>query len=93
VRWNAPPPGFIKLNFDGSHFYNFAAGRFIIRDWVGKLIKAAVAPYGDTSILVAEARALCDGLHEAIKAEFQSLVIEGDNSTVIRANRGSIHSP
>lgn len=93
VWWNAPPQGFVKLNFDRSLFQNFAAGGFIICDQASNLRKAGAAPYGDTSILVAEARALRDGLREVIKAGFQFLLIEGDNSTVIQAIKGATHTP
>jgi len=82
VRWNAPPQGFFKLNFEGSHLHNSAAGGFIIKDWTGNLLKARAALYGDSLILVAEARALRDGLHEAVKAGFKHLVGEGHNTTV-----------
>ena len=62
VRWHPPSPGFVKLNFDGSLINSAATGGFIIRDWTGKLVKAEAGYYGETSILVAEARALRDGL-------------------------------
>ena len=92
--WGGTPPrGSVKLNFDGFCFHNSAAGRFIIRDWAGRLIKAGAAPYGDTSILVAEARALQDGLQEVIKKGFQSLEIEGDNIMLIQAIKGPHHMP
>jgi len=92
VRWN-PPSGSIKLNFDGSCFHNSAAGGSIIRDWAGRLIKVRAAPYGDTSVLVAEARTLRNGLQEAVKQGFQYLEIEGDNIMVIQAIKGSTHMP
>jgi len=61
VRWHPPQPGIIKLNFDGSYANSSAAGGFLLRDWMGRVIKAAVANYGHTSSLVAEARAVKDG--------------------------------
>ena len=93
VRWYPPPPGFVKLNFDGSLINSSAAGGFIIRDWTGRLIKAGATYYGDTSILVAEARALRDGLRLAIQAGFTNIIIEGDNKTVIQALKGMVHVP
>ena len=68
-------------------------GGFIIRDWAGNLLKAGAAPYGDSSILVAEARAMHDRLHEAVKAGFKHLVIEGDNTMVIQVIKGMISVP
>lgn len=52
---------------------------------LGKLFKAGAVNYGSTSIIVAEARALKDGVHAAIQAGYKRLLIEGDNSTLIQA--------
>jgi len=90
VRWNAPPPRVVKLNFDGSLSHNSAIGGFIIRDWISQLIKVGAAHYGESSILIAEARALRDGIKAATKVGIKHLLIEGDNATVIRALRGGI---
>jgi len=49
--------------------------------------------YGTTSILVAEARALRDGLQVAIQAGIRNLNIEGDNKIVIQAIEGKIRNP
>ena len=62
VRCYPPSPGFVKLNFDGSLINLSAIGGFIILDWTGKLIKAGVSYYDNTSIFVAEAKALQDEL-------------------------------
>jgi len=43
-----------------------------------------------TSILVAEARALRDGLNLALQAGIHQLIIEGDNKIAIQALEGSI---
>ena len=66
VKRYPPPQGFVKLNFDGSLINSSAAGGFIIWDWTGRLVKADATCYSDTSILVAEAIALRDGLRLAI---------------------------
>ena len=88
-----PPRGSVKLNFDGSLHYSSAAGGFIIRDWAGKLIKAGAVSYGDASILVAEAQALRDGLHEAAKLGIKNILIEGVNALVIKALQGTLCTP
>ena len=93
VRWHPPSPGFVKLNFGGSLINLAAAGSFIIRDWTGKLVKAGAGYYGETSILVAEARALRDGLRSAIQARFKQIAIEGDNNIVNQALKGHIQVP
>jgi len=50
---------------------------------MGKLIKVEASYYGDTSIIVAKAKALRDELRLAIQAGFNSIVIEGINMIVI----------
>jgi len=93
VRWRAPPMGSVKLNFDGSFQHSSAAGGFIIRGWGGNLIKAGAAHYGDATILVAEARALRDGVRAVVEAGFKKVVIEGDNAIVIQALQGRCKVP
>lgn len=93
VRWNPLSPEFVKLNFDGSLINSSAAGDFIIRDWTGKLVKAEVHFYDNISIIVAEARALRDGLWLAIQVGFKQIAIEGDNKIVIQSLKGHIQIP
>jgi len=90
VRWNAPPPGVVKLNFDSSLSHKLAAGGFIIGDWIGQLIKARAAHYGESKILIAETRALRDGIKAAANLGINRFLIEGDNATVIRTLRGEV---
>ena len=73
ARWNPPPPGFVKINFDGSLSNSSVAGGYVISDWTGKLLQAGTANYGTTSMVVAEARALRDGVSAAIQSGFNSL--------------------
>jgi len=93
VRWNAPPLGVVKINFDGSLSQNSTAGGFIIRDWTGKVIKAGAAHYREPSILVAEARTLRDEVKAVANARFKRVLIEGDHATVNRTLRGEASSP
>jgi len=88
IKWHPPPPGFVKINFDGSLLNSSAAGGYVLRDWTGKLLKIGVTNYGHSSIVVAEARAVKDGVSAAIQAGYRSLLIEGDNTTVIQALTG-----
>jgi len=88
-----PPPGVVKLNFDGCLSHHSAADGFIIRDWSGQLIKAGAAHYGESGILVMEARALRDGVIAAAHLGIKHLLIGGDNATVIRALQGEVSPP
>ena len=90
----APPmPGFIKINFDGSLYDNLAVSGYMIQDWTSTVLKVGSAYYGQTLIIVAEARELRDGVYEAIKAGFNKLTIEGDNLIVIHVLKGTISVP
>ena len=93
VRWDPPPPGFVKINFDGLLLNSSAAGGCVLRDWTGKLLKIGAANYGTTSITVAEARALKDGVSATIQAGYRRLLIEGDDNTVIQALIGKTQVP
>ena len=49
--------------------------------------------YGNTPVVMAESRALRDGLQEALKFGYSRLDIEGDNSIVICVLRKEIEVP
>jgi len=85
VRWFVPPLGFVKLNFDGSYRGSAAAGGFILRDWRGQPLQFGSYNYGTVTITVAEARAMRNGIFHTLRTGYRQIIIEGDNSTVIRA--------
>ena len=60
----------MKINFDGSLQNNSAARGYILRDWRGNVLKIGSAYYGHMSIIVAEGRALRDGVKEALTARY-----------------------
>ena len=60
---------------------------------MGKLLKAGVANYGSTSIMVAEARAMKDRVSAVTQVGYKSLLIEGDNTRVIQVLVGKIQVP
>ena len=85
----APPdPEVVKLNFDDSNNHYSATRGFILRDWTGKVIKLGTTNYGQSLSLVAEARALKDGLCMAIQTGYSTKCVEGDNLIVIQASKG-----
>ena len=57
----------------------------MIHDRTAKLLKAGTAYYGNTSILVAKARAMHE-LAATIQMGFDRIIIEGDNEIFIQAN-------
>jgi len=93
IRWHSPNPHWIKLNFDGSLQNSSAAGGFILRDWRGASLLTGASNYGASSIIVAEARALRDGVQAATRAGYRWLQVEGDNLTVIEALQGKSAIP
>ena len=93
IRWQPLIPFRIKLNFDGSLQNTSAAGGFILRDWRGASLMTGALNYGASWILVAEGRALRDGVHATIMAGYSRLQIEGDNVIVIEALQGKATIP
>lgn len=93
IMWRKPPGGFVKLNFDGSKSSQGAAGGYLIRDWTGRFLQAASFNLGCSSVLVAEATALRNGVQAAVQAGFKNIHIEGDNRTLIQAVLKEIHVP
>ena len=70
-----------------------AAGGFILRDWGGASLLTGTSNYGASSIIVAEARALRDGVHTATEAGYRWLQIESDNLIVIEPLQGKSAIP
>ena len=93
IRRQPPTPGTVKLNFDGSLQGNSAAGGFIIQDWRGEILVMGASNYGDTSVILAESRALRDGLVAALNYDFYNLEVEGGNSMVVGAFNKEIEVP
>ena len=93
IRWEPPSPGRVKLNFDGSRQSGLAAGGYVIRNWRGMILKLGAASYGRASILLAEGRALRDGIQAAFLSGYRSMEIEGDNKIIIQAIQGQISVP
>jgi len=93
VRWQPLIPGRVKLNFDGFLQNNSAAGGYIIRDWRRAVLKLGATYYGNALIIMAEGRALIDGVKEVIAAGYRKLDIEGDNLIIIKALQGTAMVP
>ncbi|KAL6141888.1 hypothetical protein ACLB2K_060174 [Fragaria x ananassa] len=75
IKWTPPPPGVLKINFDGSVVQpsSNAAMGFLLRDDAGCPIVAAARSFGKTTVPVAEAIALRDSLLKAKEKEFKKL--------------------
>jgi len=93
VQWEPPPTGRVKINFDGSVLHTSAARGYIICDWRGTILRAGSHQYGCASVIMAEARALRDGLQAATVAGYKDIIVEGDNQMIINALLGTISTP
>ncbi|KAL6222640.1 hypothetical protein ACLB2K_006032 [Fragaria x ananassa] len=88
IRWSPPLKDKVKLNFDGSVKSNYAVGGFIFRNPLGSPLAAAVFNFGSTSVLVAKALALHNGLIDAKRRGFKKVEVEGDFKLVIDVING-----
>ncbi|XP_024190243.1 uncharacterized protein LOC112194231 [Rosa chinensis] len=84
IKWQPPPSGFYKLNFDGSVIGNkSAASGFVLRDEHGTHIVAGSRNIGISYVPVAEGNALRDGLYHALINNCKKVLVEGDSKLVI----------
>lgn len=81
LKWQLPPPGTWKLNFDGASKDNprLSGGGGLIRDEVGNLIRAFVFKCGISIALIAKIWALLHGIELAAKLGVVKLVVETDS--------------
>lgn len=84
-NWIPPPPGFLKLNFDGSLRGNSGLCGFgyVIRDHQGDIIRVIVGPLGHGDSTKAEVLSLLHGLRELKRIGVSLGCVEGDSKVVI----------
>ena len=85
ISWNKPPPGYYKLNFDGSFKNGNANIGSIIRNNKGEIIDIYNLQTNEGSALLVEARALLEGIIRASGRGITNHMIEGDGLTIINA--------
>ncbi|KAL0014186.1 hypothetical protein SO802_001255 [Lithocarpus litseifolius] len=86
--WQPPPPSIFKLNFDAALFSALNKSGFgaVIRNEKGEVMAAMAAKGPEVSCSEeAEYLACRKAIEFAIDAGFSELVIEGDNSSVMKA--------
>ncbi|XP_060170637.1 uncharacterized protein LOC132601572 [Lycium barbarum] len=81
VYWRLPYERWYKCNTDGTSKGNPGPSSygFCVRDWHGDLIYAECKELGLNSNVVAEARAMMEGLVYCVNHEFHPLVLETDS--------------
>jgi ribonuclease HI len=91
VRWTPPPPGWFKLNFDGS-VYNDGSSRSsiggVIRDSTGRIIVSFAEKTEHSTVGIVEARALRRGLQLARELGLDRILAEGDDLVLVQLLRG-----
>ncbi|ONI16518.1 hypothetical protein PRUPE_3G103800 [Prunus persica] len=83
VKWNRPPLGWVKFNFDGYVHNNSATIGFIIGNSDGHALLARAKKIGEVTITVAECLALRDGLAYMVHNGWGKVLVEGDSKIVI----------
>ncbi|ONK56403.1 uncharacterized protein A4U43_C10F8180 [Asparagus officinalis] len=85
VKWAAPEPDWMKLNFDGAVSKGVAGCGYALRDSEGAILAAGCCGAPDLNVLDAELRGLWSGLKLAAKVckRGQKLWIEGDSLVII----------
>ena len=56
----------------------------IFQNWTGRLLQTGSTHYGTASILVAEDRAMRDGLYAAVQVRYHNIIVEGDIKSSFR---------
>ncbi|XP_077241786.1 uncharacterized protein LOC143882203 [Tasmannia lanceolata] len=94
-RWEAPPEGYLKINFDGSSLGNPGPAGIggLARNSAGVVSWAFAGPIGRSDSSEAEVKAAFQGIHRLSKDMFDKVIVEGDSSNVISWLSGKIAPP
>ncbi|XP_077231488.1 uncharacterized protein LOC143864444 [Tasmannia lanceolata] len=94
-RWEAPPEGYLKINFDGSGLGNPGPAGIggLARDSTGVVSWAFVGPIGTSDSSEAEVKAAFQGIKHMGRDIFDKVIVEGDSSNVISWLSGKIAPP
>ena len=95
MKWNLPPVGFLKLNFDGNFFKHIHLGGIggVIRDSSGLVVKKLSGPVSSSDSNGAEVSALLFGCRELCKLGGYKAIIEGDSFSAIQWASGKSTFP
>ncbi|XP_027158138.1 uncharacterized protein LOC113759763 [Coffea eugenioides] len=86
LSWSFPPYPYAKLNVDGSSFGNpgFAGGGGILRDHIGRVLRAFSTFYGPRTNMESEAMALLEGLRLSMSLGLPKLIVHMDSKQVLQ---------
>ena len=88
-KWEPPPSGWFKLNFDGAARGNpgIAGIGCIVNDDGGKWIGKLASPIPPTTNNMAELEAVHKGIQICISLGVTKVIIEGDSQIILNALR------
>ena len=91
--WTPPPPGFIKINFDGASKGNSGPAGYgaVIRNSTGEILTLTAGYLGETTNNVAELTGLLQGLQQALALGIHNIILEGDSQIVIQLITKILH--
>jgi hypothetical protein len=91
--WTPPPPGFIKINFDGASKGNPGPAGYgaVIRNSTGEILTLTAGYLGETTNNVAELTGLLQGLQQALALGNHNIILEGDSQIVIQLITKILH--
>ncbi|KAK0603530.1 hypothetical protein LWI29_005964 [Acer saccharum] len=86
LSWTAPPPGWVKLNVDGSRISDsgFIAAGGIIRNERKSWLVGFALNKGSGDVIEAELWGIFEGLNLAWKAGFRKVEVESDSMYAVR---------
>lgn len=86
-KWDNPPPGWFKLNIDGSARGDLITKGGVIRDHDGKFVAGFSNCYGQGSNNVEEFLALRDGLKLCKGLQLSRVILESNTTLVVDSIR------
>ena len=88
-KWEPPPSGWFKLNFDGAARGNLGVASIgcIVNDDCGKWIGKLASPLPPTTNNLVELVAIDKGLQLCINIRVPKVIIEGDSQIILNALR------
>ncbi|XP_075082433.1 uncharacterized protein LOC142166835 [Nicotiana tabacum] len=95
VTWQLPYEGWFKCNTDGASRDNPGPSSygFFVRDHAGDLVFAKAKEIGETTNIVAEAKAIVEGLAYCVERQLHPLIMETDSLVMRKIIDGEWATP
>lgn len=95
VTWQLPYDGWYKCNTDGASRGNSGPSSygFCVRNHEGDLVFAKAKEIGETTNIVAEAKAIVEGLVYCVERQLHPLIMETDSLVMRKIIDGELETP